>query len=77
MAILTVISPLLPTMRRWTCGAVNAQLIACDSQWPLQAPPEPVRRALTDFTDRRLQDWNRTLDPKTYEARELGLGGSA
>jgi hypothetical protein len=36
------------------------------------ASPEQVRRALTDFTDRRLQIWNRTLDPKTYETRELG-----
>jgi hypothetical protein len=27
---------------------------------------------LTDFSDRRLQIWNRTLDPKTYEVRELG-----
>ena len=36
------------------------------------ASPEQVREALTDFTDRRLQIWNRTLDPKTYEVRELG-----
>lgn len=36
------------------------------------ASPEQVRRALTDFTDRRLQIWNRTLDPKMYEVRELG-----
>jgi hypothetical protein len=26
---------------------------------------------LTDFTDRRPQIWNRTLDPKRYEVREL------
>jgi hypothetical protein len=37
-----------------------------------QASPEQVRRALTDFTDRRLQIWSRTLDPKRYEVRELG-----
>ena len=36
------------------------------------ASPEQVRRALTDFSDRRLQIWNRTLDPTTYEVRELG-----
>ena len=36
------------------------------------ASPEQVREALTDFTDRRPQIWNRTLDPKTYEVRELG-----
>jgi hypothetical protein len=36
------------------------------------ASPEQVRRALTDFTDRRLQIWDRTLDPKTFEVRELG-----
>ena len=36
------------------------------------ASPEQVRRALTDFTDRRLQIWSRTLDPKTYEVREQG-----
>ena len=37
-----------------------------------QASPEQVLRALTDFTDRRLQIWNRTLDPKTYQVRGLG-----
>lgn len=36
------------------------------------ASPEQVREALTDFTDRRLQIWNRTLDPRTYEVRALG-----
>ena len=37
-----------------------------------RATPEQVRRALTDFSDRRLQTWSRTLDPKTYEVREQG-----
>lgn len=37
-----------------------------------RASPEQVLRALTDFTDRRPQIWNRTLDPKTYELREQG-----
>jgi len=42
------------------------------------ASPEQLREALTDFTDRRLQIWNRTPNPKTYEVRELGdLGGRA
>jgi hypothetical protein len=36
------------------------------------ATPEQVREALTDFTDRRLQTWNRTLDPKRYELRDHG-----
>ena len=36
------------------------------------ASPEQVRGALTDFTGRRLQTWNRTLDPKKYELREQG-----
>jgi hypothetical protein len=36
------------------------------------ATPEQVRRALTDFTDRRLQIWSRTLDPKSYEVRDHG-----
>lgn len=36
------------------------------------ASPEQVRDALTDFTERRLQVWNRTLDPETYEVRALG-----
>jgi len=31
-----------------------------------------VLRALTDFTERRPQIWSRTLDPRTYEVRELG-----
>jgi hypothetical protein len=37
-----------------------------------KATPEQVRRALTDFTDRRLQIWSRTLDPKSYEVRDHG-----
>ena len=37
-----------------------------------KASPEQVLGALTDFTDARLQTWNRTLDPKTYELRESG-----
>lgn len=37
-----------------------------------KASPEQVRRALTDFTDRRTQIWNRTLDPNKYELREQG-----
>lgn len=36
------------------------------------ASPDQVRRALTDFSDRRLETWSRTLDPKTYQLRELG-----
>lgn len=36
------------------------------------ASPEQVRCALTDFTDRRLQIWNRTLDPKTFELHDHG-----
>jgi hypothetical protein len=36
------------------------------------ASPEQVRQALTDFSDRRLETWSRSLDPKTYEVRELG-----
>jgi hypothetical protein len=37
-----------------------------------RASPEQVRQALTDFTDRRLLIWDRTLDPKTYEVRAHG-----
>ena len=37
-----------------------------------RASPEQVRRALTDFSDRRLQTWSKTLDPKTYEVRGQG-----
>ncbi|HEY7720178.1 MAG TPA: SRPBCC family protein [Pedococcus sp.] len=36
------------------------------------ASPDQVLRALTDFSDRRLETWRRTLDPRTYEVRELG-----
>lgn len=36
------------------------------------ASPEQVLRALTDFSDRRPEIWRRTLDPRTYEVRELG-----
>ena len=37
-----------------------------------KASPEQVRRALTDFTDRRPEIWSRTLDQKKYELREQG-----
>lgn len=37
-----------------------------------KASPDQVRQALTDFTDRRLQIWNRTLDPKRYQVRAVG-----
>ncbi|WP_404388220.1 hypothetical protein [Humibacillus xanthopallidus] len=37
-----------------------------------KASPAQVRRALTDFSERRLQIWHRTLDPKTYEVRDRG-----
>lgn len=45
-----------------------------DMQFDLEtrASPDQVRRALTDFTDRRLQIWHGTLDPKTYELRDQG-----
>jgi hypothetical protein len=36
------------------------------------ASPGQVLQALTDFTERRPRIWHRTLDPKTYELRELG-----
>jgi hypothetical protein len=39
-----------------------------------RASPEQVLRAPTDFTESRLETWNRTLDPKTYELRESDLG---
>ena len=51
--------------------------VACSDDWmrfdlETKASPEQVLRALTDFTDARLQIWNRTLDPKTYELRDSG-----
>lgn len=36
------------------------------------ASPEQVRVALTDFSDRRLRIWQRTLDPKRYQLRDEG-----
>lgn len=36
------------------------------------ASPAQVLQALTDFTERRPRIWHRTLDPQTYELRELG-----
>jgi hypothetical protein len=36
------------------------------------ATPEQVRRAFTDFTDRRTRIWSRTLDPAKYELRAQG-----
>lgn len=37
-----------------------------------QASPEQVLRSLTDFSERRLEIWGRTLDPGTYEVRASG-----
>jgi hypothetical protein len=37
-----------------------------------RATPEQVLEAMTDFTDRRLETWSTTLDPKVYEVRESG-----
>ncbi|MDT0163996.1 hypothetical protein Q9R32_00320 [Actinotalea sp. AC32] len=36
------------------------------------ASPAQARGALTDFTDRRLRTWSRSLDPRTYELRDQG-----
>lgn len=36
------------------------------------ASPEQVRRAFTDFTDRRPEIWSRTLDPRKYQLRDRG-----
>lgn len=36
------------------------------------ASPEQVRRALTDFSDRRPEIWHRTLDARKYELRDQG-----
>ena len=37
-----------------------------------KASPEQVLEAMTDFTERRLEIWKKTLDPKVYEVRKLG-----
>jgi hypothetical protein len=37
-----------------------------------KATPEQAFRAFTDFSDRRLTVWKKTLDPKKYELREHG-----
>lgn len=37
-----------------------------------RASPAQVRRALTDFSDRRLQTWHRSMDPKTYKVLDSG-----
>ena len=37
-----------------------------------RASPEQVRRALTDFTERRLQIWHRSLNPETYSVLDSG-----
>jgi Polyketide cyclase / dehydrase and lipid transport len=36
------------------------------------ATPDQVFAVLTDFTDRRLETWKGSLDPKKYELREQG-----
>jgi hypothetical protein len=37
-----------------------------------KASPGQVRRAFTDFSDRRPRIWHRTLDARKYELREQG-----
>ena len=37
-----------------------------------KATPDQVVAALTDFTDRRVEIWEGTLDPEKYQVRELG-----
>ena len=37
-----------------------------------RASPDQVLRALTDFTEHRPEIWSRTLDPRTYELRDMG-----
>ncbi|WP_107765638.1 hypothetical protein [Nocardioides terrigena] len=37
-----------------------------------RASPAQVLEAMTDFTDRRLEIWNTTLDPNIYKVIELG-----
>lgn len=36
------------------------------------ATPDQAFRAFTDFSDRRLEVWSRTLDPEKYQVRERG-----
>ena len=67
---------------RWSACPAHWQLlderaVACSDDHmrfdiKTKASPEQVLRALTDFTDARLQIWSRTLDPKTYELRDSG-----
>ena len=37
-----------------------------------RAAPEQVFTAFTDFSDRRLEVWRKTLDPATYQLRDSG-----
>jgi hypothetical protein len=37
-----------------------------------KASPAQVMEAMTNFTERRLEIWKKTLDPKVYEVRKLG-----
>lgn len=56
----------------WTGGGPRCSNVRVRFDLDTTASPDQVRSALTDFTDGRLRIWNRTLDPKTYELRELG-----
>lgn len=55
-------------------GQAGSAVLTCRMRFDLEtrASPDQVRGALTDFTDRRLWIWRRTLDPGTYELRGLG-----
>jgi hypothetical protein len=37
-----------------------------------RATPDQVFRAFTDFTDRRVEVWSKSLDPEKYEVHERG-----
>ena len=43
-----------------------------ESGFDTKASPEQVLAALTDFSDKRLETWQGTLDPDKFEVYEVG-----
>lgn len=47
-------------------------MVGCGSTWRRGLRLRRCVARLSDFTDRRLQIWNRTLDPRTYQLLDSG-----
>lgn len=59
-------------MRNSTACVTKEESLHFQFALDTKATPQQVLEAFTDFTDRRLEIWEGTLDPEKYEVREVG-----